>query len=895
MGGGLKRMTDSLVQVVDWHPQYAESGPAATIHEECTRLVAQVLLADRRWLGDTQSSSYHPGETPMRSLAIGLMLFCTPAFLRAEEPPREIVLVEGVGIRSVGRSGRAPVHVDAIEHQIVTGAWKAPRAGDMFTLPDESQRTWEPVKADKEGWFRGPALRGGYAFFSVPSASERVMILEATGHAMVYVNGEPRAGDPYSTGYIKLPVLLKEGGNEFLFLGGRGQLHAKLTTPRDSCCFDASDVTLPDLVKGETGELWAALPVINASLRPTTVDILVRAPEDAGILETRSIALAPLSTRKVGFRLPVDHNMVKAEGNTSVELHLRGGNASNTVLDTYTLKLAVRRPDQIMRRTFLSQIDGSVQYYALNPASPSSFPQRKPALFLTLHGASVEAAGQAAAYAPKTWGHLVAPTNRRPYGFDWEDWGRLDALEVLEHAQRTLGTDPQRVYLTGHSMGGHGAWHLGVTYPDKWAAVGPSAGWISMFSYAGARKEVKPTPIQELLQRCTNPSDTLALLKNLAPLGVYVLHGDKDNDVPVTQARTMKEELGKFHQDFHYFEQPGAIHWWGGNQEGCVDWPPMFDLFGRRVIPTNDSVRRVDFVTTNPGVSAWSHWVGIEAQSKQLLPSTVHLRYDPGVRRFAGTTENVARLALDLRHIPLGGDLQVELDDQKLSVKSRDWERLRDPARIWFARQADKWSQMERPDPREKNAQRYGLFKDAFRNRFKLVYGTHGTPEENAWALAKARFDAERWWYQGNGSAEVLSDAQYMARRKQGGSAAQGNVILYGNADTHEAWNALLDSCPVRIHKGSVRVGQQELHGQDLGCLFLYPASGGGAIGVVGGSGLAGMKLTDRLPYWSSGVAYPDVTILDATVLTRGYPGVRCAGFFGLDWKVESGEFVWQK
>src|SRR5207249_1249684 len=83
----------------------------------------------------------------------------------------------------------------------------------------------------------------------------------------------------------------------------------------------------------------------------------------------------------------------------------------------------------------------------------------------------VEAQGQADAYASKPWGHLVAPTNRRPFGFDWEDWGRLDALEVLDHAQQLLQTDPQRTYLTGHSMGGHGAWQVGATYPDRFAAT----------------------------------------------------------------------------------------------------------------------------------------------------------------------------------------------------------------------------------------------------------------------------------------------------------------------------------------------------------------------------------------------------------------------------------------
>src|SRR5262249_7420288 len=161
-----------------------------------------------------------------------------------------------------------------------------------------------------------------------------------------------------------------------------------------------------------------------------------------------------------------------------------------------------------------------------------------------------EASGQAACFSPKTWAHVVATTNRRPYGFDWEDWGRLDAMEVLELATKELSTDPRRTYLTGHSMGGHGTWHLGATFPDRLAAIGPSAGWISFWSYAGARKPENPTPVDELLLRCTNPSDTLALAHNYAQHGIYVLHGDRDDTVPVQQARTMRQVLAGFHPDF---------------------------------------------------------------------------------------------------------------------------------------------------------------------------------------------------------------------------------------------------------------------------------------------------------------------------------------------------------
>ena len=55
----------------------------------------------------------------------------------------------------------------------------------------------------------------------------------------------------------------------------------------------------------------------------------------------------------------------------------------------------------------------------------------------------------------------------------------MDALEVLNLAQADLRTDRRRTYLTGHSMGGHGTWIVGVTFPDRFAAIAPSAGWIS--------------------------------------------------------------------------------------------------------------------------------------------------------------------------------------------------------------------------------------------------------------------------------------------------------------------------------------------------------------------------------------------------------------------------------
>ncbi|HWE37345.1 MAG TPA: prolyl oligopeptidase family serine peptidase, partial [Isosphaeraceae bacterium] len=593
--------------------------------------------------------------------------------------------------------------------------------------------------------------------------------------------------------------------------------------------------------------------------------------------------LPPLGARKVGFRFRTPAIDRPGEHPVTIKL-LRG----EETLDSTTIKLRVRTRDQSYKVTFVSDIDGSVQYYAVNPARPVGDPagRSKPALFLSLHGAGVEAIGQAEAYEPKSWGHIVAPTNRRPFGFDWEDWGRLDAIEVLEHAQQRLGTDPRRTYLTGHSMGGHGTWQVGATFPDRFAAIGPSAGWISFWSYAGARRPEAPNAIQEMFLRAACPSDTLGLATNYANQGVYILHGDADDNVPVVQARTMRKRLEEFHRDLHAFEQPGAGHWWDASDEpgtDCVDWAPMFDLFARRTLPALDEVRQVDFVTANPGVSSRSSWAEVLAQVHPLRPSAIHLRLDPGLRRFRGTTDNVSRLALDLDPVPTGGPVVVELDGKGPGPT----ERPAGARRLRFERRGDAWHAASAPDPALKGSHRSGPFKEAFRHRFVLVFGTKGDAAENAATLAKARYDAETFWYRGNGSVDLIADTAFdpNADRDRG-------VILYGNAETNAAWDPLLGGSPVQVRRGSIAVGGREFQGDSLACLFLRPRPGShrASVAAVAATGLAGMRLTANLPYFVSGAAFPDLTVLG---LDDGKLAIRAAGFFGDDWGVDSGEFAW--
>jgi hypothetical protein len=119
------------------------------------------------------------------------------------------------------------------------------------------------VQATPEGAFE-LAGRGSYLAVEIGSEDERILILEASGHALVYLNGEPRVGDPYSHGYVRLPFQLRKGSNTFLFQAGRDhRVTARLRAPAAAAVLNPGDVTAPDLVLDEPANVEASIVVID--------------------------------------------------------------------------------------------------------------------------------------------------------------------------------------------------------------------------------------------------------------------------------------------------------------------------------------------------------------------------------------------------------------------------------------------------------------------------------------------------------------------------------------------------------------------------------------------------------------------------------------------------------
>lgn len=778
-------------------------------------------------------------------------------------------------IAAGARAGRTPVRTDAVEALLISGRWKTPQPGEKLEGTDA---VWEKASAGKDGSISHRALRGGYALWQVESPEARTMVLEARGHGLVYVNGKPRPGDPYGHGYLALPVALEKGINEFLFAGGRGAIQPKLRPPAGKWEISSADATLPDLVENQAGTAVAGVVVRNCTGQTVTDGVLTAVVGD----QTRSTQVPPIPAHSL-FKIPFrfDHGPL-AKGTAKLEVTFASAANQDKAATSFTLE--VKSPEATRKSTFLSGVEGSAQYYGWVPAAPAPSSQKtstaapeKPGLILSLHGASVEAIGQAASYAPKSWAHIVAPTNRRPFGFDWEDWGRMDALEVLDLNQKTLNTDPGKTWLTGHSMGGHGTWHIGVTFPDRFGAIAPSAGWISMFSYAGAKRPEAGSAVEKMLNRAANLSDTLGLVRNISRHGVYILHGDADDNVPVDQARTMRSKLAEFHPDFAYHEQPGAGHWWGN---ACVDWPPLTRFLSEHPKPAAEASLTVDFRTYHPGISSRRAWAEIQGQNQWGQLSSIQFQADTTGRKITGTTDNVSRLALVNPGWKETANWSVTLDGQTIPLP--DFAKAKP---IHLDRSGEKWALRPSPLPPDcKRPGRAGPIKEALRRNMVYIVGTTGTPEETQANWEKARYDAELFYYRGNGAIEIRTDAEWAANPQ----LFQGrNLVLVGHEENNKAMASLLATSPIHVRRGTLQWPDKKIQGSNLAAVFVRPSPGDpeGSIVIQAGTGPEGIRLNQRLSLWVSGSAFPDFLIYDASMLKKGTEGILATGYFGTDWE----------
>ena len=131
------------------------------------------------------------------------------------------------------------------------------------------------------------------------------------------------------------------------------------------------------------------------------------------------------------------------------------------------------------------QLEVAVEYRVMLPEDyhPS---QRRP-LLLALHGMRADAQAALQLWAPEALKHgwIVAAlecTLGREKGYLSTPEERGMALRCIADCTRRFAIDPNRVFLAGHSMGGHMTWDVALTYPDRFAAAAPFIGCVNGIS-----------------------------------------------------------------------------------------------------------------------------------------------------------------------------------------------------------------------------------------------------------------------------------------------------------------------------------------------------------------------------------------------------------------------------
>lgn len=108
----------------------------------------------------------------------------------------------------------------------------------------------------------------------------------------------------------------------------------------------------------------------------------------------------------------------------------------------------------------------------------------------------------------------------------------LSTLSVLlDEVTATYRVDPERITVTGLSMGGFGTWGLAVRYPDRFAAIAPICGGLWLQSAA---------PLRDL--------------------PVWAFHGDADDVVPITATEQIVSELRALDADVRFTRYAGVGH-----------------------------------------------------------------------------------------------------------------------------------------------------------------------------------------------------------------------------------------------------------------------------------------------------------------------------------------------
>ena len=322
---------------------------------------------------------------------------------------------------------------------------------------------------------------------------------------------------------------------------------------------------------------------------------------------------------------------------------------------------------QPILRGYRSVLDGSVQPYAVYVSRAASAGSGAP-LLVVLHGLSEDAmapfASTTLAKEVESRGWIaLCPYGRGNTGFEMA--GERDVIDVIGRVQADLPVDASRMYVTGYSIGGTGAWLLSLRHADLFAAAAVVSAYGDL-DQPGIYESLAYHPAELFFYETMNPA---RLVRPNLRVAYRIVHGEQDPIVSVVHARVMDDKLNQykiphelllprtpdhgvvlFQQELHanldylaarHRNGPGApeMAWFGGNggPVGSVfARGPFAVVYGTHPLPRGAPVvgakARSGMSVTGPAADKRTaeqfvqEWEAIFAGRPQILPDTAVTR-----------------------------------------------------------------------------------------------------------------------------------------------------------------------------------------------------------------------------------------------------------------------------
>jgi poly(3-hydroxybutyrate) depolymerase len=393
-------------------------------------------------------------------------------------------------------------------------------------------------------------------------------------------------------------------------------------------------------------------------------------------------------------------------------------------------------------------------------------------------------------------GFLVA----MPYGRSNTEFmgvGEVEVLNTINHMKQLYKVDSQRVFLSGASMGGSGAYTIACHYPHLFAAVFAITGRVDYYLWLGLKADQLP-PYKRIQ---TDTDYARYMLENLLHVPVFICHGANDPLLNVGQSRLMKRLLQELGQSVKYVEFEGGDHYIWSDSFGNPELAPWLK---ERIAPIYP--KTVKYSTLNLKFNR-AYWVEIDDFAEWGKEARVEASVnDPSHIVVAAT--NIA--ALTLRP----GTLVEAGKPVTISVNGAD--RVVTPGADGAFHLA--LADLPPTGALRKSSHLCGPVRDAFNSRFLIVAGTAGTPEETDIEVKRAQEAAREWNAFTQGRASLTSDA-----RVADADIRDCNLILHGSPFTNSLVAKIAEQLPIKIERDSYVVGDRRVPRGESSLLMVYP------------------------------------------------------------------------